>query len=267
MKHKFGYLTILMLLIALGCNVKESNDTGKNLLLLGLVIAEQERVSGMECTTNVDNSKTFDINSPIELCKPKNGEGRHFRFENVGTSTNNAYLNLLIGYGKRENSSEFPTTIGMGGSAATTIADDGRWRIYFGKSVSCDKALIDVRFSGTNSGNVTYHEILTTQALSTTSAPPCSTTNPSGVWGPSTICMDVTRGKEAFSPKIRVWVTGKNGADCKNLSTLRANNTVYAKEDWNSKVQTRSAFNYIYRNLDSISLEKVVVRSESVLGE
>lgn len=267
MKIKNGYLFALSLVVfAFACN-KQNSDNNQNFLLLGLVAVEQERLTSLECSTSVDNSKTFDINSPLELCKPKSGDARHFRFENVGTSANNAYLNLLIGYGARENSSEFPTVTGMGSPAATTTTEDGRWRIYFGKSISCNKALLDVRFSGTNSGNVTYHEILTTQALSTVSAPPCNTTNPSEIWGPSTICMDVTRGKEGESPKIRVWVSGKNGADCKNLSTLRADNTIYTKDNWTSKVPTRSAKNYIYRNSDGISLEKIVIRSESVLGE
>jgi hypothetical protein len=177
-----------------------------------------------------------------------------------------------VGYGERSDVNNFPTAAGFGGgsASATTQAGDGRWRIFFGKSQSCDKALVDIRFSGINNGvsigNGFYGELFTTQAISTPTAsgPGCIAQN-SGVWGPSTICMDISKGESGSSPRITVWINGRNGANCLIPNSLTKDNAVYEKRDWSSLVPTKEDRNYIYRNLDGISVHKVVVRSETAI--
>jgi hypothetical protein len=269
-------LSIFLFFLLFSCNQTSSKDTQRN-ILAGVILHTQaeealrlETLANQQCETSIDNSKTFDITTPLELCTPKAGKGRHFRFEAVGTTTNNGYLNLLVGYGLRTDASNFPTTAGFGGgsASATTTSGDGRWRIFFGKSQSCDKALLDFRFSGTNTGITSYGEFITTSAISTptVSGTGCIAQN-SGVWGPSTVCMDITKGKQGISPRVTVWVTGKNGADCANTSTLKSSNFVFEKKDWTSLVETKDDRNYIYRNLDGISVSKVVIRTETALKD
>jgi len=267
MKFQIKLLTIsFVALISFSFCRNEDKDNNQTILAIALIEANNRAVeAAKECLVEVDNNKTFDINSPLELCRPASGVGRHFRFEEVATTTNNGYLNLLIGYGERNDSMNFPTITGFGGSAATTTPGDGRWRVFFGKSQSCDKALVDIRFSGVNTGipggNGFYAELFTTQALATPSASGSNClAQPSGIWGPSTICMDISK-----EGRISVWVSGQKGADCKDLSTLKQENVIYEKKDWGNQTQTRDDKNYIYRNLDGISVQKVVVRSETVI--
>lgn len=245
---------------------KENSDAETG-ILAALLISE----AGKQCETTINDESTFDLNSPIEICRPAGGVGRHFRFENLGASANNAYLNLLIGFGQRSDSTNFPTATGFGGSVSpTTNSGDGRWRIFFGKSQSCDKALVSAQFSGTNTGVTKYEEFITTASLSTTigggSGAGCVAQN-SAIAGPSTVCMDVSKGVTGVSPRLTVWVTGKNGADCGNVSTLTASSAIFEKKDWASLVETRDDKNYLFRNLDGVKATKIVVRTETAIKD
>lgn len=259
--------------ILTGCNQSSSNDNAAN--ILGIVAIQQQlNERSKQCSTEVDNDKTFDIASPLELCKPSLGHGRHFRFERVGTSQNNGYLNLLIGYGLREDNNNFPTITGFGGTAATTTNGDGRWRVFMGKSQSCDQPWFDIRFSGINggyaAGNGIKANLFTTNSLQTSNPPQLTsgcTAQPSGIWGPSTVCMDITKGSIGNSPRITIWATGINGADCNNIKTLTSETKLWEKKNWTSLVETRDDRNYIYRNLDGIQVERVVVRSETAIKD
>jgi len=268
---RFVVLTLVSSFLAVGCGDSNSNDN--ETLLLGLVLLDQQAKAAeakKQCTTEVDNDSTFDLNSPKELCKPEAGSGRHFRFEDVGTNQNNGYLNLLIGYGDRNDPVNFPTAQTQFGAFAITTPGDGRWRIFFGKSQSCNQPFIDVRFSGINggfnAGNGVKENLFTTTSLPTSTPPTTGcVVEPSGIWGPSTICMDITKGAAGSSPRITIWATGIKGADCKKLKTLTAESKLYEKADWTSLVETLDDRNYIYRNLDGISVKRVVVRSETAI--
>ncbi len=266
--EKYGLLFLAIALVLGNCAPppKENQNTELG-FLAALLISE----SAKQCDTTINNSSTFDLANPIELCRPQAGTGRHFRFENLGASANNGYLNLLIGYGARSDSSNFPTVTGFGGSVSpTTTSGDGRWRVFFGKSQSCDKALVSAQFSGTNTGVTKYEEIITTAALSTTigggSGAGCLAQN-SGIWGPTTVCLDISKGSAGVSPRLTVWASGKNGADCNQLSTLTAASAIFEKKDWVSLVSTREDKNYVYRNLDGITATKVIVRSETAVRD
>lgn len=264
----YGLLFLAFALVLANCTppAKDNQDTE-----LGFIAALLVSESAKQCETTINNSSTFDLANPIELCRPQAGTGRHFRFESLGASANNGYLNLLIGYGARSDSSNFPTVTGFGGSVSpTTTSGDGRWRVFFGKSQSCDKALVSAQFSGTNTGVTKYEEIITTAALSTTigggSGAGCLAQN-SGIWGPTTVCLDISRGNTGVSPRLTVWATGKNGADCNQLSTLTPASAIFEKKDWVSLVPTRDDKNYVYRNLDGVTATKVVVRSETAIRD
>lgn len=272
---KTNIITIFLLAGSLSlftaCNASDDNSDDETALLALLSLGEQQRKAAVEaakqCETTVDNNSTFDIATPLELCKPIAGNGRHFRFESVSATSNNHYLNLLVGYGARSDSTNFPTSTSGFGTGATTNEGDGRWRVFFGKSISCNKSLIQPNFSGTNSGSTSYHELFTMSAINSVPGTPGCTGGNSEVWGPSTICMDITKGSTGSSPRITVWATGKNGADCSKLSTLTDSSKIYEKKDWTSQVETRDDKNYLYRNADSISTTKVVVRSETAIQD
>jgi hypothetical protein len=267
-----------------GSQSDSNDDSGLLVTLLALDNqAKAAAEAAKQCVTTYNSSANNDLGNLIELCTPSAGRGRHFRFENVGMTGNNGYMNLLIGYGaftSGSSTTEFPQLAGAGAGgpgtgplAPTTTTDDGRWRIFFGKSQSCNRAWFVPNFSGTNSGTTSLHELFMTQAVSTTlSAATCpadqgGANQASGIWGPSTICMDVTRGTTGSSPRITVWATGKNGADCSNLSSLTDANKIYSKNYWTSRVQTRDDRVYIYRSNDSTSMDRVVVRSETAIKD
>lgn len=278
---KFQIATIIATAFTLSCeSVNESNDNSSLLTTL-LALDNQARIgieSSKQCETSYNNSATNDLGNLIQLCTPQAGRGRHFRFEDVGMSANNGYLNLLIGYGQYTegtSTEDFPQSSTRPGSplAPTTTTDDGRWRIFFGKSTSCNKVWFVPNFSGTNSNTITLHDLFMTESVSTTLSPTSCPSDQggenisSGIWGPSTICMDVTKGKSGSGPRITVWATGKNGADCKNLSTLTSSNSIYSKNDWTSKVETKDDKVYIYRSNDSTTMSKVIVRSETAIQD
>jgi hypothetical protein len=275
----FPYLfTLILVGLLFGflakCTDSKSNDEE---ILLGLVVLDQQRKAAIEaakqCETEFDDSKTYAWNAtdktPLELCRPVAGPGRHFRIENIGTTSNNAYLNLLVGYPK--DPENFPFVSGMGGPSPTTNLNDGRYRIFVGKSQSCNFSFLSPQFSGQNSGLTTVHQLFTTAALPTPnffgSSCPGGAAIDSGIWGPSTICLDIPKGENGSSPTLRVWATGKNGADCANLKSLTKDNTIYTKSDFTSLVEVKDGTNYIYRNLDGIKATKIVVRSETAIQD
>lgn len=275
---------ILTSSLMIGCDFgSKSEDDNTGLLATLIALDQQAKEAAKQCIVNYDSDANNDLSNIIELCTPSAGKGRHFRFENVGMTANNGYMNLLIGYGQYtagSSTSEFPQIAGAGPGgpgtgplAPTTTTNDGRWRIFFGKSTSCNRAWFVPNFSGTNSGTVSLHELFMTQAVTTTfSAGTCpadqgGADQPSGIWGPSTICMDVTKGTTGTSPRITAWATGKNGADCSDLSTLTDATKIYSKIDWASQVETQDDRVYIYRSNDSTSMDRVVVRSETAIQD
>ncbi|WCL49117.1 hypothetical protein [Leptospira sp. GIMC2001] len=267
--------SLLIMSLVWACNETSDSDEESTLFTL-LALDQQSKAAAQaakQCETTYNNNATNDFDNLIELCKPSAGAGRHFRFENVGMTTNNGYLNLLIGYGLRTDTSNFPVATGFGGSQSpTTNSGDGRWRIFAGTSSSCNRSWIVSTFSGTNgSTNLTTQDLFTTQAIATPSfsagSCPGGANQATGIHGPSTICLDVTKGSNGNSPRVTIWATGLNGADCSNLSTLTSTNSIYEKKDWPSLVETRDDRNFIYRSNDGTSLNKVVVRSETAITD
>lgn len=246
------------------CNTSSASDDEK--AILGLLALNE---FSKECVTTFDDTK--QAKEYQELCKPTAGSGRHFRFEGVETSANNSYLNLLVGFGDPNDSVNFPQTAGYGGALSPSPSTgDGRWKIYAGKSQSCDKSYVVSAFSEKD-----QQKYYTPQNLFTTSVLPVNlgaqplpsgcANQPSGVHGPSTFCFDLTKGSAGTSPRFTVWATGINGADCNNKSTLTSESKIYEKSDWTNKVETRDDRNYIYRTSDAIKATRIVVRSETVL--
>lgn len=269
---KFNRILSLTFLLTLSfCGKPSSNSDEMNLFALLALDA-----SSKQCETQIASSSNYSKEEPIELCKPAAGEGKHFRFENVGMTSNNGYLNLLIGYGTptpSSSTSTWPQAAGFGGALSpTTTTDDGRWRVFFGTSSSCNRSWIVSRFSGDNgSSNLTTQDLFTTTAISTPtfSAASCpgGANQATGIFGPSTICMDIITGLVGSSPRITIWATGINSANCNDISTLTNDTKIYEKNNWTSLVPTKSDRNFIYRDNDGTSLTKVVIRSETAIKD
>jgi len=171
---------------------------------------------GTFCSTAIDTGTA----NYQPLCVPSAGSGRHFRMEGVYLGlSDNGFVYLALG---------FPT--GLESSAtnpATPTAGDGRFIFTAGKSVSC-----------TFSWNYFRYSALTTPAANPCSAPAIfdgfrdgSDVPPPAYPGPGTVCLDVTSDNP---PRVTMWATGANGADCKDKSTLTALTAVYSKDDWAS---------------------------------
>jgi len=155
--------------------------------------------AGTFCTTTVDTT----IADFQPLCVPTAGTGRHFRIEGLQNLGNNGYVYLALGFPAA------PT-----GNPATT-AGDGRFILTGGKSVSCATGWTYFRYSG----------ITDPSTMSLCGAPVYGGYN----LGPAEVCVDVTAGAPA---RTTFWVTGENGADCKDADSLTLATALYSKSDW-----------------------------------
>lgn len=189
---------------------------------------------GTFCTTTLDPA-TSDYQI---LCVPTAGTGRHFRIEGLQTLGNNGYGYVSMG---------FPTM--PVGNPATTVGD-GRLIVTGGKSQSCDTGWTYVRYSGiTDPG---------TGVLCNT--PIFGDYN----LGPQTVCFDASADTP---PRVTIWATGANGADCKNAATLSAATAVYSKDDWasadNQPVSSSTHFfklsSYLLATASSVSVSSNTV--------
>jgi len=156
---------------------------------------------GSYCTTAF-NAATADYQL---LCAPGAGSGRHIRIEGVQSLANNGYVYLTMG---------FPMT--PAGNPATAVGD-GQFIFTAGKSVSCATGWSYFRYSG---------------ITDPPSASLCATPIFGGYnLGPQEVCLDVSA---ANPPRVTFWVTGANGANCKDKSTLTESTALYARDDWDS---------------------------------
>jgi len=147
-----------------------------------------------------------------QVCNPAKGTARHFRVEGVQTSSAHSSVTLYTGY------SSAPS----GGQAATTNGQASF--IFYHGNGSAPPPQTSVGYSNQTGTLATAFSGFTTAA--------------------SEACMDIT---DATPPRITLWATGVNTADCKSRSTLTATNALINKSDWTTAVAANATSGYLYR--------------------
>jgi hypothetical protein len=156
-----------------------------------------------------------------QLCAPSKGLARHYRVEGVQTSSAHTSVTLYTGYATQPS----------GGQAATTNGQ-GRFIFYHGNGAAPPPSTT-VNFSNEEGTLGTAFTGFTTAE--------------------SELCMDIT---DATPPRITLWATGVNTANCKDRTTLTAANSLINKTDWTSAVAANNAAAYLYKGA-STSATKV----------
>lgn len=275
--QKFPYqkpLTILMAIATqwslMGCLFDKESQDNSTLLTLITVGHEQERnaaIQALEASKQCEFTYNTTMGGQQEICKPGLGitDQAHYRIEDLAIETNNSYFYLNVGF------NEIPANL------PTNTAGSGRYTFFNGPSASTipsGNPISQSRFQGLFCGEANncitavpgFGTAIAYWQLSTVTTGSPALPNQ---FGPSTICFDFRDNGESTPPRITIWATGKNGADCKNFSTLTKANALFNKEDWpvGSRISLLEKSYIRYSNPSTIRSQKIVVRSETVLRD
>src|SRR5262249_19249245 len=83
--------------------------------------------------------------------------------------------------------------------------------------------------------------------------------------GPQEVCLDVS---DHTAPNVTFWATGRNGANCKDRSTLTLATAPYTKSDWssaNDQPTNDPVGSVKVRNATAAPIQTVLVSSRTVL--
>lgn len=187
--------------------IKSSGTSAADIAKVTKVFVSSNAVIG-----STDICSTEPGTGTTQICAPSKGLARHYRVEGVQTAGAHSSVTLYTGYSSQPS----------GGQAAT---------------------------AGGQSRSIFYH--------GNGAAPPPSTTvnygNQDGTLGTgftgfttaaSEVCMDIT---DATPPRITLWATGVNTANCKDRTTLTAANSLINKTDWTSATAASNAAAYLYK--------------------
>ncbi|EMY68114.1 hypothetical protein [Leptospira vanthielii] len=236
------------------CQEKEKSDE-TNLLLLGAIVSANSGPSTV-CQTNADG--TVDTTMPtikkgtFALCRPSNGAVRHYRIEGLkiigGHTAVSLYVGLPENYSAEVNRN------------STLAAGQFGMNFYSGSGTGGFVPGYAYANFGPNESNI---KNLTSNGNST--APPAPT-----VAGTSLInfieqevdlCFDLTA---AAPPRLTVWVSGKNTANCKTRTNLTTGNALLNEVTWTGgDPALATGFSFIGLSANSgISFSKIVTSTQ-----
>ena len=183
----------------------------------GTSLSDLARVTKVFVSSNsvigaTDVCATTPDATTTQVCNPSRGTARHFRVEGVQTSSPHSSVTLYTGYAAAPS----------GGQAAT--ANGQASFIFYHGNGSAPPPQTSVGYSNQTGTLGTAFSGFTTAA--------------------SEVCMDIT---DANPPRITLWATGVNTADCKSRSTLTATNALINKSDWTAAVAANATAGYLYR--------------------
>lgn len=147
-----------------------------------------------------------------QICAPSKGLARHYRVEGVQTTGAHTSVTLYTGYSSPPS-----------GGQAATAGGQSRTIFYHGNGTTPPPS------TTVNYGN--EDGALSTPFTGFTAAA-------------SEVCMDIT---DTTPPRITLWATGTNSADCKDRTTLTAANSLINKTDWTSATAAGNAAAYLYK--------------------
>ncbi|PJZ69332.1 hypothetical protein CH373_13700 [Leptospira perolatii] len=186
-----------------------------------------------ECETLFDDSS-----AQIQpLCQPQAGTGKHYRLEGIRTTASHFTVYFYLGLAS-----------GLTGTTAPTPTQgEFRFTLYHGCPSGCGPSPIPPQSYANYGDNNNVNTTTTFDSFASI---------------PSTVCVDVS---ENTPPRVTIWATGINGADCLQRSTLKASTSILDKSDWPNAnpLNTRNA--YVKRGSAGGTLVKAVVSSIPVL--
>ncbi|MBM9547813.1 hypothetical protein JWG40_12340 [Leptospira sp. 201903074] len=236
------------------CQEKEKSDE-TSLLLLGVFVGASSGPSTV-CQTNVDG--TVETTMPaikkgtFALCRPSVGAVRHYRIEGLKIIGGHTAVSLYVG---------LPENYSADVSRNSTLAA-GQFAMNFYSGSGTGGFVPGYAYAnfGPNELNI---KNLTSNGNST--APPAPT-----VAGTSLInfidqevdlCFDLTA---TAPPRLTVWVTGKNTANCKTRTNLTTGNALLNEVTWTGgDPALATGFSFIGLSANSgISFSKVVTSTQ-----
>lgn len=158
-----------------------------------------------------ETCSTTPASGTTQVCTPAGAQARHFRIEGVQTSSPHTSVTLYAGYSTQ------PT----GGQAATGNGQ-ARFIFYHGNSPT-PPPQTTVYYSNQDGGAISFTGFTSTA---------------------TELCMDIT---DSTPPRITLWATGTNAANCKDRATLIEANAVFNKSDWTGSFALQNAAAWIYR--------------------
>lgn len=253
--HQIGAFALVIGLIFFleSCQETKSNNTTGIITLLG-IMDQQSKVNAAAVDAAKKCETTFTASAAYQqVCTPSSGKGRHFRLEglklNKAENANGAFY-FLMG----QDSSVIGTTTTP---SSTTRTGNGKFSFYHYVGSFTGSAPYGVPYAYFTDGvNATY---LTASGASTGTA-----LYNSFVDAEATICFDVSA---ATPPRVTVWVTGVNGANCNTTSTLTSTTAVWTKSDWTSSfaVSDTGVVAVKASSATGVYLSKIAVSTETAI--
>ncbi|MBL8021252.1 MAG: hypothetical protein JNM27_16400 [Leptospirales bacterium] len=237
------FLPILVLIAAFSaCNLLglEKEEQTDNTMLMALAIAAANSTDSTQCTTDVVSFGSGNT-TYLPLCSPSAGVGRFFTIQGINVPASNAFGYIFLGY------SSAPT------SSSTFQA--GQYAVVAGKSAGATDSFTFLR----NAATVQYDP----------AAPAGVGVNTPNIFATGStnqeICYEAIPGA-GVGPRIVVWYTGTNGANCSSRSGLTLGNAVLNYNSWadaSTNTLTLGQAFYRFSNTASFNAARIVVSSRS----
>jgi hypothetical protein len=187
--------------------IKSSGTSATDIAKVTKVFVSSNPVIGA-----TDVCSTEPGSGTTQICAPSKGLARHYRIEGVQTTSSHTSVTLYTGYSSPPS----------GGNAATA-GGQSRTIFYQGANPPPPASVTTVNYGNQDGGTISF-TAFTTAAQE--------------------VCMDIT---DATPPRITLWATGVNSANCKDRTTLTAANSLFNKNDWTSSTAANNAAAYLYR--------------------
>jgi hypothetical protein len=199
-----------------------------------------------QCTTDV---ATFAGSNQVyvALCTPTAGAGRFFTVQGINVTASNAFFAIFLGYTAQPSGA-------AGGPTGTTAATGaGQYVVQAGKSNGATDSWTYLK----NAGQTAFNNTGEAWGVNTPNIFAVGNTN-------QEICFEVIPG--SGTPRIVVWYTGTNSANCASRTGLTQANAVLNFAAWTdagTNPITLGTSYYRFSNSASLTASKIIVSSKS----
>lgn len=181
----------------------------------------------VECTTAITESATF-----VQLCSLSQPV-RHVRIENLTAARTHASAQILFGFDAA------PT-------ATSGALADGQFRVlFYGGGMPAPTPAVQATYESVDATLESNAAFINTGA---------------------TVCFDLHDGNAASAPAVVLWVSGQQGADCEDRSTLTTTSAYAAQVDWGTTTGAIASSSKVYfRQTAASSGLSVTLSDDAVL--
>lgn len=176
-----------------------------------------------ECTTSITESATF-----VELCALP-APVRHVRVENLTAARTHASAQVVFGFDAA------PT-------ATSGALGEGQLRVlFYGGGMPAPTPQLQATFE---TEDVTLES------------------NAAFINAGATVCFDLHDGSATSAPAVVVWVSGQNGADCDDRSTLTVASAYASQVDWTGATGAIASSSKVYFRQTAVGTGLAVTLSD-----